>query len=167
MCTNIKQVIDFYQPNNEISIQALMLILLIPVIVFFFVKDLKLLAPFSAFSNFLMMSSLMIILYEIFFTGSFKKMNEIKLIAPINEWPIFFSTVIYAFEGIPLVLPVYNKMLNKQDFGHKYGVLNVGMLIISLMYLTIGLFGYLKYGDEAYPTITLNLPVSNVNIINL
>lgn len=38
------------------------------------------------------------------------------------------------------------------------GVLNAGMILVTTLYLTIGFFGYLKYGDLVHGSVTLDLP---------
>lgn len=39
-----------------------------------------------------------------------------------------------------------------------FGVLNVGMSIVTVLYGFVGFFGYIKYGDESKDSITLSLP---------
>lgn len=43
-------------------------------------------------------------------------------------------------------------------FGGWTGVLNLRMTIVTLLYAAIGFFGYLKFGNDAKGSITLNLP---------
>jgi proton-coupled amino acid transporter len=162
---NIKQVIDFYHPGNSFSLEILMSIVLVPLAFFCLIKNLKVLAPFSTFANFLMISSMFVILYELFFDGELKPIKELDLVAPVNDWPIYFSSAIYAFEGISLVLPVYNEMRTKSAFTPWNGVLNTAMMMVAIMYFSIGFFGYLKYGKDSEASITLNLPNSSVSII--
>ena len=40
------------------------------------------------------------------------------------------------------------------------GVLNTSMVLVSCLYIAVGFFGYLKYGEAAAGSITLNLPVN-------
>lgn len=163
--TNIKQVIDFYHPSNGLSVEILMCIVLFPLILFCLIKDLKILAPFSTFANFLMIGSMFVILYGLFFNGSLKPIAKLDLIAPYYDWPIYFSSAIYAFEGISLVLPVHHEMRNKSDFTPWNGVLNTAMCLVAIMYFSIGFFGYMKYGSDSLASITLNLPTENVILI--
>ncbi len=39
------------------------------------------------------------------------------------------------------------------------GVLNTSMIIVTCLYIAVGFFGYLKYGDAVLGSVTLNLPV--------
>ena len=163
--TNLKQVIDYYHPSNGLSLEILMCIVLLPLIPFCLIRDLKILAPFSTFANFLMISSMLVILYELFFDGSLKPISKLDLVAPYYDWPIYFSSAIYAFEGISLVLPVYNEMRYKSEFNPWNGVLNTAMSFVAIMYFSIGFFGYMKYGSDSAASITLNLPTSSVIFI--
>lgn len=70
--------------------------------------------------------------------------------------------LVYAFEGISLVLPVHHEMRNKERFTPWNGVLNTAMAIVSIMYFSIGFFGYLKYGKESAASVTLNLPITEI-----
>lgn len=50
-------------------------------------------------------------------------------------------------------------MQTPQDFGGLTGVLNTGMITVACLYVGVGFFGYLKYGDAVrVGSITLNLP---------
>lgn len=53
-------------------------------------------------------------------------------------------------------------MKTPASFGGITGVLNTGMSIVLSMYVAIGFFGYVKYGEQAKGSITLNLPEKDV-----
>lgn len=160
--SNVEQVIEHYYPETNYTVQALMSIILGPMIVYCLIRNLKYLAPFSTFANFLMIGSIIIILYDLFIDGDLKPLSELKLVAPVTSWPNFFSSCVYAFEGIGCVMPVYNGMEDKEFFTPINGVLNTSMILVAIMYYAIGFFGYLKYGNDSLASITLNLPVQNV-----
>ena len=126
------------------------------------IRNLKLLAPFSALANFLMIVSVFVILYALMFDGDLKPSNQLELVAKFSSWPIFFSSAVYAFEGISCVLPVYHGMERRSFFTPWNGVLNTAMFFVAIMYYAIGFFGYLKYGADSKASVTLNLPIENV-----
>lgn len=56
------------------------------------------------------------------------------------------------------ILPLENEMKTPKAFVGKFGVLNRAMISIIILYVGMGLFGYLQYGNAAAGSITLNLP---------
>lgn len=59
------------------------------------------------------------------------------------------------------VLALENNMKTPASFGGTTGVLNVGMTAITIMYVAMGFFGYVKYGAESKGSVTLNLPAND------
>ena len=57
-----------------------------------------------------------------------------------------------------MVLPLENKMKTPTDMRGWNGVLNTGMTMVTCLYIAVGFFGYLKYGEDVLGSITLNLP---------
>lgn len=49
-------------------------------------------------------------------------------------------------------------MKKPSTFGQPIGVLNVGISIVTVLYISFGFFGYLKWGDDVQGSLTLNLP---------
>lgn len=71
--------------------------------------------------------------------------------------PSFFSTVIFAMEGIGTIMPVENSMMKPQFIGCP-GVLNIAMTTVVGIYSAMGFFGYYAFGEATDATITQNLP---------
>ena len=65
-------------------------------------------------------------------------------------------------QGIGIVLPLENQMRTPSDMKGWNGVLNTSMVLVSCLYIAVGFFGYLKYGDQVAGSITLNLPVDEL-----
>lgn len=74
---------------------------------------------------------------------------------------ICFRTVIFAMEGIGVVMPVENTMKKPQHFLGYCGVMVLAMTTVMILYSILGLFGYFRYGDALRGTITLNLPLDD------
>lgn len=83
-------------------------------------------------------------------------------VAEIMRLPYFFGTAIFAFEGIALVLPLQNAMEDPKDFARPLGVLNVGMCLVSSIYVLVGTIGYWQYGEITEASLTLNLPTEQM-----
>jgi len=132
-------------------------ILLVPVILTCLVRNLKYLSPLSVLANILEFVGLGIIFYYIF-SSPLQHSSSLPLFSSAANFPIFFGTAIFAFEGISVVLPIENQMTNKEDMLGWNGVLNTSMVITACLYIGMGFFGYLKYGSSIASSITLNLP---------
>ena len=57
-----------------------------------------------------------------------------------------------------MVLPLENQMKTPKDMRGWTGVLNITMTMVTCLYIAVGFFGYLKYGENVMGSITLNLP---------
>lgn len=49
-------------------------------------------------------------------------------------------------------------MKTPTNFYRPAGVLNVGMIFVTTLFVTFGFFGYLKWGEDVAGSLTLNLP---------
>lgn len=98
--TNIKSIADLYL-DEPVDVRLVMLIILLPLILINWVRNLKYLAPFSTIANIITMISFGIILYYIFrenigFEGK-------EAVGHVRNWPLFFGTVLFALEAIGVV----------------------------------------------------------------
>ncbi|KAG7234866.1 hypothetical protein INR49_003676, partial [Caranx melampygus] len=137
-----------------------------------FTPNLKYLAPLSLVANLVMTASLVLIYFysltvnTTFITPSHVEVSSIvgqTSVTPIDlpkvgrakDYPLFFGTAIFAFEGIGVVLPLENKMQRPQSFSL---VLYLGMGIVTFLYISLGTIGYMCFGEHIGGSITLNLP---------
>ncbi|XP_067003603.2 proton-coupled amino acid transporter-like protein pathetic isoform X2 [Anabrus simplex] len=157
---NIKQVMDVYAPQNKLDIHLHMFIVFFPILLSCWIRNLKYLAPVSSIANVLMAAGIVATLYVV--VQDLPSVDERPFVGPLSDLPLFFGTAIYAFEGIGLVLPLQEQMKKPTQFTARFGVLNVGMVIVAALFVTMGFLGYLKYGDGIMGSITLNLPDHDV-----
>ncbi|KAJ9585748.1 hypothetical protein L9F63_002443, partial [Diploptera punctata] len=159
VATNIKEVVDIYvEPRLDVRIY--MLILLLPLVLLNWVRNLKYLAPFTTLANLLTFIGFGITLYYIF--TDIPPITTRDPVGEIMHMPLFFGTVLFALEAIGVILPLENNMKTPKSFAGSFGVLNRAMVLIIVMYVGMGLFGYIKYGNEALGSITLNLPETEI-----
>ncbi|KAI4470928.1 amino acid transporter [Holotrichia oblita] len=150
---NVKSVVDAY--DTELHLEIYMLIILLPLILLNYIKNLKYLAPFSTAANFITLVSFGFILYYIIRDGP--TFEEREPVGEVKYWPLFFGTVLFALEAIGVIMPLENEMKTPKAFGGNIGVLNIAMSVIVTLYVGMGLLGYLAYGDKAKGSITLNI----------
>ena len=70
----------------------------------------------------------------------------------------FFLLHSISIPGITVVLPIDNKITNPDSMTAPFGIVNVGMMLITIFYFAMAFYGYLRFGPESLASITLNLP---------
>ncbi|KAK2589257.1 hypothetical protein KPH14_007817 [Odynerus spinipes] len=156
--TNMQQVLDAH--NLTMNVHQHMAVVLIPILLSTWIRNLKYLVPVSSVANFLVIAGYVATMYIM--SHDVPAISERKYVADWHQIPLFFGTVIYSFEGITLVLPLKNEMKKPSNFNKTFGVLNVGMVIVGAMFVAMGFLSYLKYGDAVQGSVTLNLESSEV-----
>ncbi|XP_072743747.1 proton-coupled amino acid transporter-like protein acs [Anoplolepis gracilipes] len=154
VATNIKQVTDYYWIPLEVSTH--MFILLIPLVLINYIRNLKLLAPFSTLANLITLVGLGMILSYMF--DDLPPISEREMFGTLRNFALYFGTTLFALEAVGVIIALENNMKTPQSFGGYFGVLNIGMTVIVILYIIIGFFGYVKYGSEAAGSVTFNLP---------
>jgi solute carrier family 36 (proton-coupled amino acid transporter) len=156
---NFLQIIEHYF-NTGSDVRIYIAFLLIPLILLSWVPNLKYLAPFSAVANVFMGVGLIITFY--YLTQDMPPVSDRELHTSLLKLPPFFGIVIFAMEAIGVVMPLENSMKTPQHFIGICGVLNKGMGGVTMVYILLGFLGYVKYGDKALGSITLNLPIEEI-----
>ncbi|KAK3577264.1 hypothetical protein CHS0354_030549 [Potamilus streckersoni] len=151
---SFKQVIDYYIDSSP-DVKIYMTVVAVLMLLYVQVTNLKALAPFSTFANVLNVIGLLLIFVNLW--DNIPDYSTRPAYGELSKFPLFFGQIIYAFEGIGLVLPLMNKMKSKEEFGGWFGVLNLGCVITVCLYEAVGFYGYLKYGEDSQGSITLNL----------
>lgn len=151
---NLTDFLQYISIKTEVF--TVLLCLLVPMIALNMIRSLKLLTPTSIVASILAICGI-----TISFMFLLSDLPRSTTVAPVSGWktiPLYFGTVMYAFEGIGVVLPLEANMKTPKDFCRWNGVLNTGMAIVVCLYSSVGFYGYIKYGDAAQGSLTLNLP---------
>ncbi|XP_062565546.1 proton-coupled amino acid transporter-like protein CG1139 isoform X2 [Armigeres subalbatus] len=157
--TTLQDVIN-YELQIDWSTRIYILLTTCAVALITQVRELKYLVPFSLIAN-----SSIIVVFIITLFYIFKKpvtLSNLHFWPELENLPSFFGTVVYAIEGIGIVLPVENKMKQPQHFLQTFGVANFAIGFITVMYNIVGFFGYATYGEDTKGSVTLNLPTDEL-----
>lgn len=80
--------------------------------------------------------------------------DQLEVFGVMSSIPFFFGVASYCFEGVGMVLPLENSMQTKANFAP---ILISTVVIITSIYATFGICGYLAFGDATQDVITLNI----------
>uniref|UniRef100_A0A1I7XKI3 Aa_trans domain-containing protein n=1 Tax=Heterorhabditis bacteriophora TaxID=37862 RepID=A0A1I7XKI3_HETBA len=155
MADNLKQFFD-QTSNIHISQAGWIALLLIPILALCTIRELKALAPLAAIANVVYLIAICIVLQQLFSIE--RSSSSLPAVGQWETLPLFFGTVMFAFEGVAVVLPIENQMDEPIHFITPNGVLNTACFLVLILYMTVGFFGYLKFGNDIMDTLTLNLP---------
>jgi proton-coupled amino acid transporter len=75
-----------------------------------------------------------------------------------KDWTLFIGTAIFTFEGIGLIIPIQESMKSPKKFPP---VLGGVMIIISIVFISMGALSYAAYGSATETVVILNLPQDN------
>lgn len=152
---NFEQIIQFHSAVNW-DIRIYIAILLIPITLICWIPTLKHLSKLAMLSNLIVLVGLIITVY--YCLVDTPPLSQRPLHTSVLEFPMFFGIAIFSLEPIVLILPMENQMKNPRELFGIFGVLNLGMIIVTVLYSLVGFVGFAKYGDDIRGSITLNLP---------
>ena len=72
-----------------------------------------------------------------------------------KDWTLFIGTAIFTFEGIGLIIPIQESMKRPSKFPP---VLGLVMIIITVIFVSMGALSYAAYGSNTKTVVILNLP---------
>jgi solute carrier family 36 (proton-coupled amino acid transporter) len=71
------------------------------------------------------------------------------------DWTLFIGTAIFTFEGIGLIIPIQESMKKPKQFP---SVLGGVMIVITIIFVSMGALSYAAYGSATKTVVILNLP---------
>ncbi|QIX00247.1 hypothetical protein AMS68_005764 [Peltaster fructicola] len=95
--------------------------------------------------------------YDIF---TLVKQGGVSDIKPFNpkDWTLFIGTAIFTFEGIGLIIPIQSGMKDPKKFPP---VLGFVMVLITVVFVSMGALSYAAFGSHTKTVIILNMPQDN------
>ncbi|CAG9856127.1 unnamed protein product [Phyllotreta striolata] len=152
---NVKAVADQYI-KPEISLLLYTLMFFIPFLLIMMVRNLKLLAPFSTAANLITLLTFGVCGYYVF--QNLPAFSSVPAFGPFVSYPLYFGTCLFSLQACGVVIALENNMAEPKSFLKPLGVLNVGMTLVTFVYLWLAVMGYWRYGDQIQSSITLNFP---------
>ena len=108
-----------------------------------------------------MIYSLVVTIFYILKDFRTESLENVDIISTgISSWPVFISTTIFAMMAIGTIMPLENNMKHPQKYLGVCGVLNSALVTVSIIYMAVGLFGYMTYGKDTATIVTLSLPLN-------
>lgn len=117
----------------QLTVLQVMVIELPFMILYCFIRDLKTLSIFSTLANVLQSIGIVLIFSNLL--TDLPPSWDRPTFASWSTLPLYFGTVVYAFEGIGIVLPLQKEMKEPSAFAGFCGVLNTGMVLVGSLYL--------------------------------
>ncbi|KAE8744013.1 hypothetical protein FOCC_FOCC009379 [Frankliniella occidentalis] len=159
VASNMQAVVDTWT-GTALPLRVWMVIVTVPLILLSWVRDLKYLAPFSTIAISVTLGSFGVILYYVF--RSIPVLDDKVAVGELSKFPLFFGTAMFSLEAMGVMIPLKNEMKNPKAFGGWNGVLNRAMVPIVVLFICLGLFGYLQFGNAVEASVTLSLPQDEV-----
>ncbi|KAI9660872.1 MAG: neutral amino acid transporter [Trizodia sp. TS-e1964] len=139
----------------RIDIKLMILMQLIIFLPLSLIRDISKLGGTALVADaFILLGLVYLYYYDIF---TIVKQHGVADIIDFNakDWTLFIGTAIFTFEGIGLIIPIQESMKNPSKFPR---VLGVVMIIITVVFISMGALSYAAYGSSTRTVVILNLP---------
>jgi proton-coupled amino acid transporter len=139
----------------SISTSTWLVFILIPLFFLCTLKHLKSLGTFSIVADFANVFA-----YGIVYWFDFEHIHLVKFHPrtwSMDGFTFYLCIAIYCYEGAGMILSLEQSVSKdmKQNFRYLF---KCAMFVVTLIYITFGVCGYLSFGPETNAIITLNLP---------
>ena len=142
----------------SVSIQIIIFVQLIIFLPLSLIRDIGKLGITALIADFFILLGLIYLYYYDILTLA--KNHGIADTAPFNaqDWTLFIGTAIFTFEGVGLIIPIQESMRRPSEFPP---VLAGVMIIITVVFISMGALSYAAFGSSTKTVIILNLPQDN------
>ena len=149
-----------------IKIEAIIFIQLIIFLPLSLIRDISKLGVTALIADFFILLGLLYLYY--YDISTLVRNHGIADTIPFNsrDWTLFIGTAIFTFEGVGLIIPIQESMKKPSEFP---SVLAGVMIIITVVFISMGALSYAAFGSSTKTVILLNLPQDNkfVNSVQL
>ena len=140
--------------KTNIEIQYLILMQMAIFLPFSLLRDISKLGFTALIADAFIMIGLLYLYYYDFLTIAANGVADIINFNK-NDWTLFIGTAIFTFEGIGLIIPIQESMKDPKKFPK---VLGLVMIIISVVFISMGAFSYAAFGSRTETVVILNMP---------
>lgn len=106
---------------------------------------------------FILLGLIYLYYYDTYTIIEYGGVADIAMFNP-STWTLFIGTAIFTFEGVGLIIPIQETMKEPKAFP---GVLGIVMIIITVLFTSIGALSYAAFGSQTKTVILLNLAQDN------
>lgn len=144
--------------RHWIDIKAMVFMQLIIFLPLSLIRDISKLGVTALVADFFILLGLIYLYYYDIFTLT--KNHGISDLVNFNprDWTLFIGTAIFTFEGVGLIIPIQESMKKPSEFPR---VLAGVMIIITVVFISMGALSYAAFGSSTKTVILLNLPQDN------
>lgn len=138
-----------------IDIKFMVLMQLIIFLPLSLIRDISKLGATALVADFFILLGLIYLYYYDIFT--LVQNHGVSDVVNFNskDWTLFIGTAIFTFEGIGLIIPIQESMRQPQKFPP---VLAGVMIIITVVFISMGALSYAAFGSATKTVVILNLP---------
>lgn len=156
VATNLKTLCSVIFENKEFTVTLFIILQTILFIPLSFTRNIAKLTATALIADLFILIGLMYLYYYPISYIAHHGIAHQKMV-PFNEenWSLFIGTAIFTFEGIGLLIPIQESMANPRQFHFS---LSLVMVIITVIFVSIGLLCYSAFGSDVKTVVLLNFP---------
>ena len=143
---------------NPVSIQILILIQLLVLIPLAFIRNISKLGPVALLADIFILVGLAYIYYYDIATIADRGIEKSVTLFNARDYTLTIGAAIFTFEGIGLILPIQSSMKKPERFEP---LLFSVMLIITIIFTSVGVLCYATFGAATQIEIISNYPQDN------
>jgi solute carrier family 36 (proton-coupled amino acid transporter) len=151
----LEAVLNESWPLSTKALIGIQLVFLIPLA---FVRNMSKLGGTAFLSSVIILLGLVYIYYFDISTIAREGVNNTVQQFNPRDFTSTIGSVIFAFEGIGMVIPIQSSMREPQKFEK---LLFIVLIIITIIFTSVGAFSYATFGDNTKTEIFSNLPQDN------
>lgn len=144
--------------SQKLSVTEYVLIIALPEIFFTWLPSLKYFGPLSAIVLIVWAFGATVVIIYGFQVLEIHSYDFIHF----STFPLFFGSVVYAFEGITLIIPMEASMKHPEKFTT---ILNLSVVLVTILFAGFSSLGYMFFFDQTQDVITLNLPDTVLSVL--